>query len=95
MKDPEGFGVRVAEDPQDPGRVKLKQSILEEPTVVCYHCLVLYLFLSRFEMASFVSLGFRRICSSILTSRRQRPKGHIRFPANTGLIFVASLFLLN
>ena len=34
MKDPDVFGVRAAEDPKDPGRLKLKKSILDEPTVV-------------------------------------------------------------
>jgi len=37
MKDPDVFGVRAPEDPQDPGRLKLKKSILEEPTVVCVY----------------------------------------------------------
>jgi len=34
MKDPEIFGVRGAESPTDVGRMKLKQSILDEPTMV-------------------------------------------------------------
>ena len=53
--------------------------------IFVYNC-----FLSRFEMESFVSLAYRKICWWILTIRHQRQKVPTQFQGNTGLILVAS-----
>ena len=59
-----------------------------------FHIFVYNCFLSRFEMESFVSLAYRKICWWILTIRHQRQKVPTPFQGNTGLIVVASSIYL-
>ena len=86
MKDPDVFGVRAAEDPKYPGRLKLKKSILDEPTVVYYNLHMNFYFLLRSEMVSSASLDSPRANSSIRIVLLMLPAVRSHYQATIGLI---------